>query len=227
MPDDTVSIIAETVFPMLPELSEDQQDLSLAVFRVLARGQRATHEDIASEAGVSTETIDEFLKDHSGVYHDSQGFVVGYLGLSISGMPHKFQIGEQHLNTWCAWDSLFLPELLDHTALVESKVPGSDEIVRLTVSPDGVERQSPESAVMTVILPDLDRAETLAAVHKDIISSFCHHVHFFPDRKSAESWVQKRPDKYAVISVAEGFELGRRMNRHLHGHALAKRSHTV
>lgn len=44
------------------------------------------------------------------------------------------------------------------------------------------------------------------------MAAFCHYVHFFPDRATADAWTADRPGTF-VLSIAEGFTLGERMNR--------------
>ena len=122
-------------------------------------------------------------------------------------MPHRFRIDGRTLYTWCAWDSLFIPVILGLEAEVESSAPGSTVCVRLRVSPDGVKRVQPPSAVMSFLLPT---AQTFQADVLKAMASFCHFIFFSPDSKSAAEWTKRHPDT-TVISVSDAFELGRRM----------------
>ncbi|MGH7575101.1 MAG: organomercurial lyase [Longimicrobiales bacterium] len=45
-------------------------------------------------------------------------------------MHHRFEIDARTLGTWCAWDSLFIPELLGEAARVQSTDPETGEVVR-------------------------------------------------------------------------------------------------
>ena len=38
-------------------------------------------------------------------------------------MSHRFEVAGRTLYTWCAWDSLFLPQILGQEAEVESTCP--------------------------------------------------------------------------------------------------------
>src|SRR5438876_7731741 len=111
------------------------------------------------------------------------------------------------LYTWCAWDSLFIPVILGEEAEVESPAPGSTVHVRLRVSPRGVQRVQPPSAVMSFLLPS---AETFQADALKAMAAFCHFIFFFPDSHSAAGWTKSHPDT-TVISMSDAFELGRRM----------------
>jgi hypothetical protein len=54
--------------------------------------------------------------------------------------PHRLYLGDIELSAWCAWDTLFLPELLERTAEVHSHSPPDETPVRLRVSPRRVEQ---------------------------------------------------------------------------------------
>ena len=56
--------------------------------------------------------------------------------------------------TWCAWDSLFIPEILGRSARVTSPDPETGEIVRLVVTPDGIKSVVPDGAVVSFIQPE-------------------------------------------------------------------------
>ncbi len=38
-----------------------------------------------------------------------------YWGLAIAETKHRLEVDGRALYTWCAWDSLFLPEILQRT----------------------------------------------------------------------------------------------------------------
>lgn len=72
-----------------------------------------------------------------------------------SASPRRSTGLARTLYTWCAWDALIYPPILDRTAEVESTCPASGETIRLTVTPDGVESIDPSGAVLS--FPDPDR----------------------------------------------------------------------
>lgn len=92
------------------------------------------------------------LKTH--VYWDDRGRILGFGGLSVGKMHRAFEVDGRKLSTWCAWDSLFIPEILGRTARVTSADPENDESVRLVVTPDKIESVEPTGAVMSLIRPD-------------------------------------------------------------------------
>jgi alkylmercury lyase len=63
--------------------------------------------------------------------------MIGFRGLALPAMPHRLQVDGRTLHAWCAWDTLFLPQLIGKPAGVESTCPTTEQTIRLTVTPDG------------------------------------------------------------------------------------------
>ena len=78
------------------------------------------------------------------VRRDEQGRVEAFGGLSLRPTEHHFDVEGRRLYTWCAWDTLFLPALLDEQALLESNCPLTDVRASLTVAPELVLASQPE-----------------------------------------------------------------------------------
>jgi alkylmercury lyase len=155
---------------------------------------------------VAVGTVKRIFEDWPGVLFDSAQQVVGYWGLSLPAFydsPHKMTIDGRKLSAWCAWDTLFLPELLGQTAEVESISPSSGFTVCLTVTPKGVEQVNPAGTQMSFLLP--------ASIQKDILSAFCCFVHFFPSKEAGESWVAQHDGAF-LLSVEEAFAVAHRKN---------------
>src|SRR2546422_6561781 len=55
------------------------------------------------------------------VYPDDEGRVLGFGGLAAAPMHHRLEVDGRTLWTWCAWDSLFIPEILGKRARVDRK----------------------------------------------------------------------------------------------------------
>jgi alkylmercury lyase len=122
-------------------------------------------------------------------------------------------IDGQRLSAWCAWDTLFLPQLLGKKTTVESSSPSSGVAVHLTVTPEGEEHLNPAGAQMSFLLPDA------VAVQKDILGSFCCFVHFFPTREIGETWVAQHVGTF-LLSIEEGFAVAQRKNMAQYGDIL-------
>ena len=109
------------------------------------------------------------------------------------------------LSAWCAWDTLFLPQLVDQTAEIESASPSQTGIVRLIITPQQVERVEPVGAQMSVLVPNAQEMQ------KNVVTSFCHFVHFFPSRQVAERWTAQHSGTF-LLSIHEAHVLARLKN---------------
>jgi alkylmercury lyase len=197
-----------------PKPEPFEQDLALAVFRLLARGAPFSAGELAEYAGLPPDRVASALDGLPMLQRDEQGRVVAYGGLTLEPTSHGFEVDGVSLHTWCALDTLFLPALLGRTAQVRSVDPHSGTEISLTVDPNGVRDVTPEAAVMT-----LHRACCLDV--DDIVGNFCCHVHFFESEETAGEWAKRSEDTYAV-SIGEGFEYGGLYNRGRFGAALAR-----
>jgi alkylmercury lyase len=208
--------LAATVLGAFPKIGALDRLLSLQLYRMLAEGQPVPRSALALRLGVPEETVDRILDGWPGVFSDPERRIVGYWGLALPPAyagPHRFAIGGRSFSAWCAWDTLFLPELLGRTAEVESAGPDQGGPVRLTVTPERVERIDPADARMSFLLPDA------AAVQKDVVTSFCHFVHFFPSLQAGESWTARHPGTF-ILSIDDAHALARRKNQAQYREAL-------
>src|SRR6266436_6504449 len=123
------------------------------------------------------------------------------------------RVDGRELYAWCAWDTLFLPALLGTSVEVESSCRVTGAPVRLMVTPRGVESAEPAGLSVSFLLPEAE------AMNANVITSFCHHVHFFSSRKAAKPWLHEHPETF-LLSLADAYEFGRRMNRARYGTAL-------
>lgn len=73
------------------------------------------------------------------------------------------------------------------------------------MTPEGVKEVQPEHAVVSFLLPD-------GPFGADVVQSFCHFVHFFASRQSAQRWSADHPGTF-LLTVDKAFELGRVTNR--------------
>jgi alkylmercury lyase len=197
--------LAETLAEAMPSLGPEQQQLALAVYRHLARGEPVVAGDLASDLGRDESDVADTLGPWPGVYRSDDARVTSFWGLAIPEMPHRFRVNGRQLFTWCAWDALFIPELIGRTAEVESRPPTNGEAVRLIVDPDGVRELDPETAVVSMLSPT-------QAFDYRVIIGFCHFVHFFSSSEEGEQWVSQHPGTF-LLSVPEAHELGHLVNR--------------
>ncbi|MCA9145471.1 MAG: MerR family transcriptional regulator [Planctomycetaceae bacterium] len=187
-------------------LGADKTRLRIEVLRLVAKGRPVSVrkvEQIASQLGMPLDAATSFISKVSE--RDAEGNILGILGLSQRAHPHRFELKDRVLSTWCAWDALFLPALLKQPATVESSCPVTKERIRLKVTPKKVEEVAPADCVVTIAVP----ATSPEAV-EEIWAAFCHFVLFFASEEAASRWVSKRKQDLRILSVEEAYNLGRR-----------------
>src|SRR6266581_1325382 len=200
--------LGASIVRCFPRLNLLEQRLSLDLYRLLAEGQPVPRTALAERLETSLEAVSRVLDSWPGVFSDAEQRIVGYWGLSIPGAyssPHTLRMNGRTLSAWCAWDTLFLPQLVDQTAEIESASPSQTGIVRLTITPQQVERVEPVGAQMSVLVPDTQE------VQKNVVTSFCHFVHFFPSRQVAERWTAQHSGTF-LLSIHEAHVLARLKN---------------
>lgn len=218
----TVDQYWEALAQVLPSFTAAEGRAALTLYRELAKGKPVDAEQLGKALGVTPAEARAVLDRDSlkrSVYANDQGRVVGFGGLAIAPTHHRFEVDGRALWTWCAWDTLFLPERLGERARVVSPDPESGQMVELVLTPHEIESVQPEDAVVSFLLPDA-REFTSAA---NTIAKFCHFVFFFTSRASGERWVAKHPGTF-LYTVKDAFELARRANAKHFGSELPRRA---
>ena len=150
-----------------------------------------------------------------GVQRSADGAVTAFWGLTLSKTKHRFRLDGRDLYTWCAWDTLFLPPLLEAEAEVESSCPASGTPIALRVGPGGVETAQPKTVVLSFVRPNE------ADVERNVIETFCCHVHFLASLKAAKEWIARHNGVF-VLSLSDGWRIGIRKNAAQYPFAIAK-----
>jgi alkylmercury lyase len=209
--------------PYLRRFSAEEQRFALALYKEIAKGQPVDDAQAGRALGISVAESRALLQRNplkSFVYRDERGRILGFGGLAAAPMHHRFEVDGRMLSTWCAWDSLFIPEILGRPARIASSDPESGELVSLIVTPDRIKSAEPRDAVVSFVLPDAEVFGTSAA---NVMAKFCHFIFFFSTRLSGERWVAKHPGTF-LYSLDEAFVLARRLNAKNFGTELARRA---
>ncbi len=178
--------------------------LLVTLLRELAKGSPVTKDALTQSLGWPADRVVAMLEIALATEYDDAGNVMGY-GISLRNTRQVFEVDGQLLYTWCALDTLIFPAVIGKTAHVRSHCPQTGEPIVLTVMPDEVRRVEPAGAVVSLLMP---------GASADIRSSFCGYVHFFACASAAETWSSRHPGS-EIVSVAEGFRLGRAIVRQL------------
>lgn len=181
-------------------LCSDEPQLFPQLLRLLADGNPVPLEKLAANLKISVIELKASLRQMTNVEFDSHGNIIGS-GLTFTATPHSFQVNDQSLFTWCAFDTLFFPSILQQPAQVTSVCPTTQTEIRLTVTPEGIETIEPGNAVVSIIAPDISEPCC------DVRSAFCDEVHFFSTPDAASNWVTEH-DQGIILPVNEAFDLG-------------------
>jgi alkylmercury lyase len=199
----TVQNLAHAIAAATIDIGEQGRRIGIAVYDLLAQGDPVTSTEIAAKAGEREALVVATLKGWPGVFWDDDGRVVGFWGLAIPEMDHRFQAeGAKPMFAWCALDPFLIVPVIRRPARVESKDPVTGEPITMTVTPRGVKDLSPATAVVSFIAPD-------KPFDFDVIESFCHYVLNFASRESAERWASERKD-IVLLPAAGAFQVGLR-----------------
>lgn len=175
-----------------------------ALFRrlivLLAEGQPLSVERIALALERPRDEVAAALLRLPSVEWDERGHVVG-AGLTLRSTPHRFNLNDRSLYTWCALDALMFPALLGRTAWVESPCATTGKPVRVTVTPDGIAQVEPPEAVVSLVAP---------GATADIRRAFCDYVNFFSSQAAAAPWLAQHPGA-TMLPIREAYQLGRRL----------------
>jgi alkylmercury lyase len=191
------------------DLDEQGRRIAVSLYELLADGEPVTLASLAGRASVDEQAAADTVGGWPGVFRDDDGRVVGFWGLAIPEMGHRFQAeGGKPIHAWCALDPFLIVPVIGRPAVVESKDPVTGEAVTMTVTPDGIRDLAPASAVTSLLRPD-------GPFEGDVIETFCHHVLNFISRESAERWASRRDD-IVLLPVHDAFEVGLRAWARLH-----------
>ena len=197
--------LAEILAPAFPKRNQLEQKVSVQIHRLLAHGRPLTRQHVADSLQLPVETINDMLSRWWGIHYDHRNQIVAYWGLSIHPTQHHFEVDGHKLFTWCAWDTLFLPEILQADVRVESQCATTRARIRLTLSPDRVTHVQPRNAVISFMTPEAAR------VKENVVAHFCHSVRFFKSEDAGLAWTGQHPGTF-LLTVDQAHRLGRKIN---------------
>lgn len=200
-----IRALASAVSEAFPNLDATDRRIAMATYRVLAGGSKAaTPRAVAEATNLATDDVAARMAGWPAVFRDPYGAIIGFWGLSATEVsPHTVEFGGVRLWAWCAWDTLFLPARLGSPLHVRSLCPVTGRTIELDVAPRRIEKAS-RDIVVSFLSPD-NRFDG------DVITGFCHYIHFFASRTAGDEWVARHPYTF-LLTLSEAFELARLAN---------------
>ncbi len=197
--------LAAPFIQAFPAMDKQEQQLALALYRFLALGKPVSITLFAEFIHQPSDRVDQLLRSWPGVFFDDDHHVIGFWGLAIQEMPHRLELDDHSVYAWCAWDTLFIAELLNTEAKVYSTCPATKKNIELTISPTQVEAVNSHDVVVSFLKPNINELKD------NMTTRFCHFVYFFSNREAGEQWCAEHPDTF-LLSLDEAFTLGKQVN---------------
>jgi alkylmercury lyase len=161
-------------------------------------GQPLSPVHLARRLQMSQEGLTEHLARVPDTEFDTQGNIVGW-GITLVPTQHQFRLKERPLFTWCAFDTVLFPPLLQVEAHVQSVCEASGHPITFVTSSEGIADLSQATSVLSLILP----AKRCDCVR----GTFCEQSLFFQSEEVASSWMALHPEA-VLLSVEEAAALG-------------------
>jgi len=196
--------LSEFFVTTFPQMDRDEQMLARTIYQQLALGEPLSLERLEKMSGKTTPSIKKLLESWGSTFYNDDGEITGFWGITVGETPHRIQMNGRDSYTWCAWDTLFIPELVGATAEITSRCTTSDKAIHLTVTPQGVD-SSQADVWLSFLLPDEK------ATAENVTTCFCHFVHFFSSKTAGETWTAQNEDTF-LLTLDDAFEIGKKIN---------------
>lgn len=170
---------------------------------LLANGHPVTAAMLADASGISFDDATAFIDNaaRAGVEVED-GAVIG-AALTLRPTQHRFRVRGTDLYTWCGFDAMFLPIMLNEWAHVRSTCPATGAEIHLTVAPDGaVTSADPPTVVVGVVGEEV--LACCSAPGPD--SEICRQMPLLTSRTAGEHWVADHPG-VAIVDMHTAREI--------------------
>jgi alkylmercury lyase len=162
-------------------------------------GQPLAPVHLARRLQMSQENLTAHLARVPDTEFDAQGYIVGW-GMTLLPTQHHFLLKDHSLFTWCAFDTVLFPPLLQVEAQVQSVCEATDQPITFVATRSaGIADLLPATSVLSLILPT-ERCDCVRG-------TFCEQSLFFQSEEAASSWMVLHPDA-VLLSVEEAAALG-------------------
>jgi alkylmercury lyase len=170
------------------------------ILQVLAEtGQPLPPGDLARRLQMSQESLMAHLVRIPDTEFDEQGNILGW-GITLVPTVHQFLVKGRSLFTWCAFDTVLFPSLLQANVQVRSLCKTTGQSITFIATPEGITDLTPATSMLSLPL--------LSARCECVRGTFCAQSHFFQTREVALSWIALYPEAI-LLSVEEAATLGR------------------
>ena len=184
--DCTQDLACRQILQTLTEIGQPIAPLHLATLLQMSEEELATH-----------------LARVPDTEFDEQGNIVGW-GITLLPTSHQFLLPARSLFTWCAFDTVLFPPLLQVRAQVQSICTASGHPITFVATPEGIEELTPTTSVLSLILPS-ERYDCVRG-------TFCLQSLFFESEQAASAWLASHPEAIS-LSLEEAAFVGQAVAR--------------
>ncbi len=186
------------------QLDSTQDGACRQIMQAMAEtGQPLAPVHLARRLQMSQENLAAHLARVPDTEFDTQGNIVGW-GITLLPTQHRFLLKGHPLFTWCAFDTVLFPPLLQVEAQVQSVCEASGQPITFVATPEGIADLLPATSVLSLILP----AQRCDCVR----GTFCRQSLFFQSGEAASSWLALHPEA-VLLSVEEAAVVGQTVAR--------------
>lgn len=148
-----IPALARRFAAVFPHLDARTGALAVTLYRLLALGEPVPWARLAAEAQRPEADVRTIVAGWPAVIEEAEG-LVGFGGLSVRRISsHVMVVAGRTLYTRCAWDTLFLPAVLDASADVTSVCGVTGAPVRLRVEPERLVAAQPPEMRLSMLEP--------------------------------------------------------------------------
>ena len=195
---------------LLPDLKTEERQISKILYQKLALGKSVSIETISNELQKSIQDIQDYLNQMEYVEYNVTNEISAYRGVTLRQTTHCVFHNAFKVFTWCAFDTLFLADLLDKPVKITSNCPTCNKAITIN-KPDRDHKSLKETnTVMSFIIPDkVDYCE-------DLQSAFCCKVHFFCNGQCGSEWINLSSE-IGFFNLEESIVIAEERNRRFMG----------
>lgn len=200
----------EQLQKLLPNLKKEERQISKLLYQKLALGRSVSIKTIANELNKPIQDIQDHLKQMSYIEFNAASKISAYRGVTLNQTQHYVFHNNSKIYTWCAFDTLFLADLLAKPVSISSNCPTCFKAIDFKVTDHDLTSFKDTDIVMSFIIP------SKVDICEDLQNTFCSKVYFFCNEQCGSEWVDLSP-AIRFFNFADSLIIAQERNHELLG----------
>jgi alkylmercury lyase len=200
----------EQLQKLLPNLKKEERQISKFLYQKLALGRSVPIETIANELQKPIQDIQDHLKQMAYVEYSAASEISAYRGVTLNQTKHNVFHNNSKIYTWCAFDTLFLADLLAKPVSISSNCPTCFKAIACKVTDHDLTNFKSTDIVMSFIIPNK------VDICEDLQNAFCCKVHFFCNEQCGSEWINLSSE-IGFFDLADSLVIAQERNRQFLG----------